>query len=82
MNALTCHHGYQWDRHLTSALCAIIIALGGCSTTPDNRLVNASAPGVQERVAAPTERPALPAGLDVGDSVQHSRQDGARIGAY
>ena len=60
MNAFTCHHGYQWDRYLLSVLCAIIIALGGCSTTPDNRLVNASAPGVQESVAAPTEH-AIPA---------------------
>jgi hypothetical protein len=57
----TCHHGYEWDRYLVSLLCATTIALGGCSataTTPGNRVVNASAPGVQASsvTAAPKEQ--------------------------
>jgi hypothetical protein len=56
----TCHHGYERDRYLVSVLCTIIVALGGCSataSTPDNRVMNASAPGVQaSSVTAPTEQ--------------------------
>ena len=57
----TYHHGYEWDRYLVSVLCAIAIALGGCSataTTPGNSAANPSAPGVQASsvTAAPKEQ--------------------------
>jgi len=54
----TYHHGYEWDRYLAPVLCTITVALGGCSataTTPNNGVVNTSAPGVQaSSVTAPT----------------------------
>ena len=52
----TYHQGYEWDRYLVSVLCTIIVALGGCSATataPNNRVVNASAPGVQASSVTP-----------------------------
>jgi hypothetical protein len=69
----TCRGGSNWRRtrsrrHLVWALCAVAIALGGCSetsTTPGSRVAQASAPVVQTgSVNLPQGQPTIVAKVD------------------